>query len=200
MNLMFRNGVNSDIFEEYFNWLYTIMCEERPGVRTSYRKLFYLLHDIQFKYSQLIPLDANRESDGKALRYRFSKIQGHDDISEEVFDELEYGLAYIFNGGCSVLEMIVALAIRCEETIMDDPRYGDRTRQWFWQMLKNIGLSTMTDDQFDEVHAVNKINNFIFRNYEPDGKGGLFYIRDCKTDLREIEIWQQLCWYLNTIS
>lgn len=48
-----------------------------------------------------------------------------------------------------MLEMMIALAIRCEETIMDDPRYGNRTKQWFWNMMKSLGLSYMNDDCFD---------------------------------------------------
>lgn len=192
--------IDERLLIDYFDWLYAMMCEERPGINNSYRKLFDLLHNVRFEYSQLIPMDRNREMDGKNLRYRFARIQAHDDIVEEIYDELNSALDDILGGGCSVLEMIAALALRCEETIMDDPRYGDRTRQWFWQMLKNIGLSTMTDDRFDDDAADRKLNNFIFRQYEPNGKGGLFYIRDCKEDLRDIEIWQQLCWYLDAIS
>ena len=38
------------------------------------------------------------------------------------------------------------------------------------------------------------------REYEPNGKGGLFTIRGCEEDLTEVEIWYQLNWYLNTIT
>ena len=94
--------------------------------------------------------------------------------------------------------MLVALAVRIEETIKDDPRYGDRTRQWFWSMLKNMGLNMMTDDVFDKEYCQEKLRIFINREYEPDGKGGLFYIPDHgDEDLRDLEIWTQLCWYLN---
>ena len=41
--------------------------------------------------------------------------------------------AYLDNKTCSVLEMMIALAIRCEEHIMDDPDVGNRTGQWFWK-------------------------------------------------------------------
>ena len=92
---------------------------------------------------------------------------------------------------------MIALAIRIEETMMDDPRYGDRTNQWFWLMMSNLGLKYMTDDVFDEVKANDIIYTFLERQYSPDGKGGLFYIRNCEEDLTQIEIGTQVNWYLN---
>ena len=58
----------------------------------------------------------------------------------------------------------------------------------------------MTDDRYDEGYALEKIYIFLNREYEPNGKGGLFFIRNCKEDLRNVEIWAQLCWYLDTID
>jgi hypothetical protein len=95
--------------------------------------------------------------------------------------------------------MMIALAIRCEESITDDPRKGDRTGQWFWGMVRNLGLGGMYNDIFDAQIADDIIERFLDREYEPDGRGGLFTIRDCDCDLRDAEIWHQLCWYLNTI-
>ena len=122
------------------------------------------------------------------LRNRFATIKKDPEITD-ILDE-----------PCSVLEMILALAIRCEETIMDNPKYGDRTGQWFWSMLSNLGLSMMTDDNYDEKIATKIIYDFMERRYQPDGKGGLFYIRDCPQDLRDVEIWMQLCWYLDKFN
>lgn len=175
----FENQVKND----YFEWLYNYVCKGRINKNISYRKLFMLLHDIDFDF--YIRSDVNRARDGVDLRYRFALIIN----DERVMD--------ILDEPCSVLEMIVALAIRCEETIMDDTRYGNRTSQWFWNMLSNLGIGYMTDERFDREIAVEKIYNFLERRYDPDGKGGLFYIRNCEDDLREVEIWTQLCWYLN---
>mgnify|MGYP003235589453 FL=1 len=96
--------------------------------------------------------------------------------------------------------MILALAIRCEETIMDDPSIGDRTQQWFWGMITNLGLGSMTDSRFDRDAANDILERFLDREYEPDGKGGLFTVRNCDSDLRDVEIWYQMCWYLNHIT
>lgn len=175
----FENQVKN----QYFEWLYNYVCKGRVSKQISYYKLFTLLHDIDFTF--YIRNDLNRARDGVDLRYRFAMFM---DDEERVLD--------ILDGPCSVLEMILALAIRCEETIMNDTRYGDRTGQWFWNMLSNLGISYMTDDRFDKDIAVKKIYDFMERRYDPDGKGGLFYIRECKEDLRDVEIWTQLNWYL----
>lgn len=83
---------------------------------------------------------------------------------------------------------------------MDDPRKGDRTQQWFWGMVNSLGLGSMRDDIFDRGFVDYTINRFLNRDYEPNGKGGLFTIRNCDRDLRTVEIWYQLNWYLDTIS
>jgi hypothetical protein len=102
-------------------------------------------------------------------------------------------------GPCSILEMMVALAIRCEEEIMYDPDIGDRTAQWFWCMIANLGLGGITDDVYDRAYVDDILIRLLYREYEPDGRGGLFRIRNCEYDLREVEIWCQMLWYLNTI-
>jgi hypothetical protein len=96
--------------------------------------------------------------------------------------------------------MMVALALRCEETIMDNAKLGDRTGQWFWRMICTMGLNGMYDHNYDKRHVEKCINRVLDRAYEPDGEGGLFRIRDCADDLREVEIWCQLLWYLDDIG
>lgn len=173
------------INDEYFEWLFDLVCGERFPRNISYRKLLTHLHTITFTYS--IPNDVNRAEDGIDLRYRFVLSRNQDAL-----------LRYL-DGPCSVLEMMVALAIRCEETIMDNPDIGDRTTQWFWRMIANLGLNSMTDDIFDEYVVNDIVERFLNREYEPDGHGGLFIIRNCRQDLRTVEIWYQLCWYLDNI-
>lgn len=174
------------IRNDYFEWLSDFVQSNSASESISYRRLLMELHHIDFRY--LVPLDENRADDGISLRYRYALQSGCEDYID------------CLDGPCSVLEMILALAIRCEEDIMDDPRYGDRTSQWFWQMIRNLGLYGMTDDRFDEYVVRDSIERFLDREYEPDGKGGLFRIINCKHDLRDVEIWYQLNWYLDNIA
>lgn len=178
---MTRDGV----MNEYFEWLLNIVCDETYTKRLSHRKLLMYLHNTEFVYS--IDNDDNRAEDGIRLRERFAADRGFDDISKYL------------NGPCSVLEMVVALSIRCEEHIMDDPDVGDRTGQWFWTMIVNLGLSTMTDERFDKRYVVKKVKIFLDREYEPNGEGGLFTVKYCRHDMRTAEIWYQMCWYLDSI-
>ena len=82
---------------------------------------------------------------------------------------------------------------------MDNPQIGDRTRQWFWEMLANLGLSTVTDERYDREFVDEILQIFLDREYKPDGRGGLFVIKNCDRDLRDVEIWYQMCWHLNDI-
>lgn len=57
----------------------------------------------------------------------------------------------------------------------------------------------MDDAYFDERYADKVITRFLNREYEPNGAGGLFRIKDCPYDLRSVEIWYQMCWYFDSI-
>lgn len=176
-----------DIAEKYFGWLYYIVCGEEEG-RLTYSKLFKFLHSIEFTYS--IDLDANRAQDGIDFRYRFGHEHGYS--RDQIAMKLD-------NTPCSVFEMMVALAFRVEEQIMTDEAYGDRTGQWFWNMINSLGLGHMDDSEFNERYCYHVISKFLDRRYSPDGRGGLFVIENCDEDLRDVEIWTQCMWYLNEI-
>ena len=179
---MHENNVTID----YFDWMYNLVCRNRYSKNISFKKLFSYLNDTKFTYS--IIMDLNRAKDGTELRRRYAN---------------EFKIANIYDricGPCSVLEMMIALAIRCEETIMDDENFGDRTDQWFWDMMKNLGLGHMDDDEFDEEYVSDVVTRFLNRDYEPDGRGGLFFVRNCDIDLRDVEIWIQMLWYLDNIT
>lgn len=179
-----------EIRDEYFYWMVDLVGGRQESDRTSFERLLAHLHNIEFRY--LIPKDRNRAEDGKDLRRNFALSNGYERTVGSVVDDLD--------GPCSVLEMLMALAIRCENSIMDDATRGDRTAQWFWGMIVNLGIGDMTNVHFDSNIVDDAIEQFLDREYEPDGRGGLFRIRDCDYDLRKIEIWTQLCWYLDSIA
>ena len=179
-----------EIRVRYFNWLMTTAIGGRFREAT-YDKLLIRLSNTPFRYT--IERDCNRAEDGIDLRWRFANLESNAYLNADtIMDNL--------SGACSVLEMMIALAIRCEETIMDDPSYGDRSLQWFWGMIVSLGLGSMTDDLYDDDYVTYILDRFMDRKYEPNGKGGLFTIRGCDRDLRTVEIWYQLCWYLDSIT
>ena len=176
-----------DVNNEYFEWLYELVGGIKQPKQISYKKLLMYLHNTVFRYSILN--DENRADEGLYLRYRFAHDYLRDSSAERDIQ-----------GPCSVLEMMVALALHCEENIMDDPYIGNRTGQWFWCMVTNMGLGSMTDSRFDKGYVKDIVERFLDREYEPNGKGGLFVIEHCDYDLRTVEIWHQLCWYLAGIT
>lgn len=174
-----------DIANEYFEWMCGLVDDPGRPRYISYEKLLRRLHETEFRY--IMPRDENLAIWGMNLRYRFATTHG-------------YGREGEIDGPCSVLEMMVDLAVRCEESIMNNPEIGDRTGQWFWEMIVNLGLGYMTDSRFDIDYVDDVLERFLDRRYEPDGRGGLFTIRNCGCDLRKVEIWYQFCWYLDTIT
>lgn len=180
---MTKDALNS----RYFEWMCSFVCDTRTR-RLLYRKLLSRLHDIQFQV--VVPMDENRAEDGINLRYRFG--------AENNYPDTLIG-TYLDDRPCSVLEMMVALVVRFEEHIMNDPDIGNRTGQWFWMMMHNLGLDGMSDDCFDINRVDTVIGRFLNREYYPDGTGGLFRIPNCQYDLRTVEIWYQMSWYFNRI-
>lgn len=174
-----------EINNEYFTWLCNIININRP--RDSYFILAQTLHKRD--YTWFIPNDDNRAADGIKLREKFA-------------DELRYdNISRILNrNSCSLLEMLIGVSIRIED-ILYDPEEGDRTERWFWEILGNIGLDIYTDSKYADVYGREKINILIDivlnRTYRRNGKGGLFPLKGSRRDQRKIEIWYQMCEYLN---
>lgn len=179
--------LQDEVANEYFEWMSELVCGDRFAQRFSFRKLLMQLHTTEFTYC--LKMDKNREEDGIDLRYRFAYEHPEITNAEKYLD-----------GPCSVLEMMIALAIRCEEQFMDNALLGNRTAQWFWGMITNLGLGAMYDSNYDKRVVESHLNRFLRREYEPNGKGGLFTVRNRKCDLRDVEIWYQLNWYLDSIS
>lgn len=177
-----RDRLNDD----YFEWMYQLVCNDRYYKNLSYRKLLYFLHDTEFVY--IIERDSNRAVEGVDLRNRFGREVGY---SSEDIEK------YLGDRPCSVLEMIIALAFEIEICVMDDPLHGDRTGQWFWNMIVNLGLGGMSDSRFDERYADEVIVKFLSRGYSPKGEGGLFTVHNPLYDMRDAEIWYQAMWYLD---
>lgn len=168
--------------ERYFNWILEQITT--PEIRDEYDKLFRVLDDIEFTW--INEYDENRAADGIDLRSKFGEYMGYS--------------YYIWHDAldrpCSLLEMMAALAIRCEDSIMGDEDFGDRTDVWFWNMVSTMGLEDETDDNIDELYVRGRCLRVLKRDYAPDGFGGFFYIPG-RNDMREVEIWYQLNYWLN---
>lgn len=179
---------NQNIYRLYFEWLCNIVNIDSCYSQINYTKLLEYLHSVEFTY--IIPTDKNRASDGINLRYLFANTNGytHDEINE-MFSNIP----------CTVLEMMIGLSYKLEHDIMSDYRYGNRETQWFWNMVSSLQLGNMDDEHFDENYTRKCLVTFLNREYSYNGVGGLFTIDNAPEDLRNIEIWTQSMWFLNTV-
>ena len=183
--------MKSKIRSDYFNWLIDLTntwCWKNSNEKDDYYLLLEYLYDRQFVWTMM--MDGNRAQDGVETRLRFV----------EQSDEYDYRDVYLYlTHPCNVLEMMAALASRCEDHIMGDPSQTDNTGKWFWEMITNMHLDKMTDRYFDEQRVDEIVTNMLDRNYAKNGDGGLFKIHDDK-DMRYVDIWCQLNWYLNEVA
>lgn len=176
---MTKNQIKTD----YFHWLCEIICIDQG--EDTYWFLAKALHDIAYFWT--VPNDDNRGMDGLRLR-------------DEYFDENPSNDAtIIFDGPCTMFEVLIGLARRIEET-MAEPGKDDQTPKWFWEMMGNCTLDIYSDALYSDLdgsHDIPKIVMTILeRRYRRDGKGGLFPLKFPKKDQRKVELWYQMSSYL----
>jgi hypothetical protein len=173
-----------DINRDYFEWLCSLVGDSKIS-RHSYAKLLDYLHHTEFTF--VIPMDENRCIDGANLRYRYGLEHNIDGpVIASCLD----------NEPCSILEMMVALAVRVEEQIMGTPGRNCPGR-WFWMMIRSLGLQDMYDKNFDGEYVNFVVWRFLNLEYKRDGEGGLVHIPGILEDLRSMEIWYQMMRYLS---
>ena len=167
-----------NLTSKYINWLRGLV--ERPG--PFYHILFGMAWETFYEYH--IPNDDTRAEDGLKLRERF---------------ELESSLKLPDFGECRILEFLIALAIRLNESVYDY-RNPDQTSYWFWQLIKNLQLDTYNNNySFDNIHfyieqVFIRLNERLYA-FNGDA-GGLFPLEESTEDQRDVEVWYQMMAYL----
>jgi hypothetical protein len=170
-----------DLAEQaYYEWLTDML----PGWRSGHSRLLRQLFETPFQYA--VGTDANRIDDGMELRSRFCWERGYSaNVRHELKNRRE----------CSVLEIMISMALRCEEEFMTLYTEDERTERWVGWMIRSMDLDRFTDGQYDPdaVHAA--LQSMMIRDYSPDGRGSLFYIPGYRGDMRQIDLWEQMmCW------
>lgn len=153
--------------------------------QNNYNLLFKHLHQREFIFPDM-PMDYAREVDGKSERYYFSLSKPY------VYDDVKEALA----GPCSILEMMVAFCKRIEQ-LKKMWSKGDRTGEWFWNMLVNMRIANMNDDRYDPEYVNERLDIMIYREYDYFGDGGLFYAKNPPKDMRETNLWYQMQYSLD---
>lgn len=165
----------------YFDWL-VFQISPDYHERERYSKLLFALYSTEFFW--VVPRDLNRAKDGLDLRNQY---------------EREVGAGIDIFGPCTCLEMLIALAIRCENELMYDPDFGDRTDQWFWIMIDNLGLDQFENDEFDKDEVDYILNRFMNREYGSNGEFCMFPGTESVKNLKKMELAYQINYYVKMI-
>lgn len=171
-----------EIQNGYFAWLV-----EHIKPDDQHWCLLRRLHQKDYIWLESVPLDENREKDGRALRVEYAEESEY--TVEDILD--------VLSGPCSVLEMLIALSIRIETDIMYDARYGDRTGEWFKMILVNAGLD-MNDSDYYQLYIDHILDTIMARRYSKNSKGSFFPVKNTGgKDWRKTELWIQLQIFLD---
>lgn len=180
-----RDRSGDRLAEAYFHWLVEQVREQGEHPKKTYWDVLRIMHETEFVW--LVPNDDNRLYDGKELRAEFAQNRASGRRRQ-----LETYLELLEAAPCSCLEMLIALSRRMEF------HAGESAEGWAWQLLCNLGLHKMPDpiSRYKERKAVEILETFLYRNYEPDGTGGLFPLAWPVDDQRKVEIWYQMHAYI----
>jgi hypothetical protein len=94
-----------------------------------------------------------------------------------------------------MLELLIGLSRRLSFEAEGEPR------DWFWDLINNLGLTHVNDQQYtafvrDEIDDA--LERVIWRTYAKNGRGGLFPLQNVNQDQRDVELWYQLCQYIES--
>lgn len=153
-------GPRAPLETDYLYWLYRIVRATPGDSFEEYQKLLYRLQ--QTPYTPLNPFDANRAEDGIELRkyfeqygdefFRIPSAEFHTN-AHEFYDRYS-------DAPCSMLEMMIALARKIDETML--PKFRcNRTFIWFWMMIEALELAEFTDWMFDEYDTDSPVDRIL---------------------------------------
>ena len=159
-------------WKRYGEWLYQAKANVSDR-NLLYWRLMQKLHSLPFEVVN--PMDMNRVDDGLYLREEWG-------YREDLFDGMT----------CSVLEVLVALAVRIDEEYLSTSRIR-HPEKIFMQLLQNLlDLDRCLSNNFDEKYVEERVATWVHREFEPDGTGSIFPLKNPKEDQRTIEIWSQM--------
>lgn len=171
----------------YKRWLYDRV--EFGDSTEVYSGLLQLLFDTNFRY--ILDMDSNRAVDGQQLRWLFSEDTGY--CSYEEIDIL-------MGSECRVLEMLIGMASKVANEVIGETYKGDRTPDWFWRFIRNLGLDSCYGEYLPiefRAGAVKKLNIWMDRKFDYDGFGSIFPLKNPPGDEREVDIMYQMYAYVH---
>ena len=153
------------MYSDYYIWLESLVNDG------NHSRLIRYLYEKPYRWQ--FTLDENRAAGGINLRSKFAYDNG--------INFQDVGV-----GPCSILEMLIALADRMVEILTMD------IFDWFWDLMRNLGLDRFDDSHFDESGVNYILNVWLDRAYDASGNGSLFPLHYYQGDCRNLDIWGQM--------
>lgn len=170
-------------YDDYFLWLCGIINLDFD----RYSTLIYILQDMDFVW--VLDRDSGRSSDGLALR---------EEYYHQTFDDW----VMLWEKSCTVLEALIGLA-RTMDAMLIDENTSDRTRVWFWEFIRNLGLKKYTNQYIETLFVEERefdIQSIVMvwmnRDFDVDGTGSVFPLKNPRRDQREETMIYQLNSYI----
>lgn len=184
--------INTPLTQEYFDWLVIGLLQFDPEKESELIDVCHML--FLRDYEAELQMDVAREKDGTLLR--------------DIFTARLVGDAVTINGSpwknpCSLLEMMVGLCNRMKEEFYTS--YEDLcpvNKIIFAGMLHSLGIIDDNGSIVPVTLAHTYIDNFVHRNFEPEGQGSLFNLKGLVLDVdwRGIPIWNQMLAYVSLVK
>lgn len=156
--------MNELVVEEYKKYLKNTIVDNEF---CCYNVLLERLDSISYEPNQL---NTDRYEDAEQLRIDY----GIDNNIKDV-------LLYFEDTSITVFEVLVALSMRLEKKVVPNNKKGDRTSQWFWALINDIGLGKQDDDRCD--------SNII------DG-----IVKEWMSEKNKISLWKQAMNIINRLE
>lgn len=163
--------------ESYFGWLVTMTGQPGRGREEQLRVMF----DTPF--AVLLRRDADRVWYGKDIRRVWWEDFAYGRFSDEERDE-------VFQRDCSCLEVLLGLSKYLGDSYSDIAMWSQVG--WFWLMVKNLGVGPKT--RLSTVQL--KLDKWIYREFDADGTGSPWPLKNAKEDQRGVDLWYQTMAYL----
>lgn len=170
-----------ELWDDYLEYL---IWRGGLGRMPGYSLIFETLHHMNF--TCLLDRDENREDDGVELREHYEIPDGYEVEIEEAF----------YARKCSVMEMMVALAIRVDDEYIGDPAEA-HPEDFFMEMIENLGLDRFRGGRYQESAVIKIVQRWLDRRFTAHGLGSPFPVLNDWRDQRNLEIWDQMNSYVN---
>lgn len=166
----------NNLWLDYRDWLINLCHFNKKG----YDELLTQLHFSPFEV--ILDRDDNRVQDGLSFRQQFLNENG---INGDFYDH-----------PCGILEVLVALSIRIDNEFVGNP-VDPHPEMLFWMMICNLGLDKFDNKHYNSDFIYEILGRFVSRQYDFNGNGGIFPLKNARNDQRKNEIWNQMLAYVS---